>query len=195
MSSFLTHLSAGAVTACYQGTLPKKERLWTLWLLFLAISPDINYAAYVLFGEVGLFRYTHSLGFVAVLIFISVLGLVITKQGYIWRKTVQAGVAGGSHLVLDYLVGVMPKYFLWPFLDAPLRFSHGIFPSPGALRLGNPYLYVNLLLEIGIFGPPVWIYLLWKRKRGWKVLCVYTLLLAPLWIAALGISIHLDREI
>jgi hypothetical protein len=56
-------------------------------------------------------------------------------------------------VLLDLLVGVTPAALLWPFSHATVRLAGGILPSAGRLSPGNPYLYRNLLIELGVLLP------------------------------------------
>ena len=61
---------------------------------------------------------------------------------------------------------------LWPFSRWTARLAGGILPSAGRLSIDNPYLYRNLLLEIGVLLPVLGIVILLRaesasRARRW----------------------------
>jgi hypothetical protein len=54
-------------------------------------------------------------------------------------------------------VGVTPLPLLWPFSSAAFAAPAGILPSAGGVRLSNYYLYRNLVIEIGILAPTLYV--------------------------------------
>lgn len=102
---------------------------WTLWLMFLAVSPDINYIALWIFGSQTIFKYSHSIGFVIILPILSVLFLKYKKDRNLLNKSIQLFIASFSHLLLDLLVGVFPKAYLWPFFSSKWTLPFGVLPS------------------------------------------------------------------
>ena len=64
-----------------------------------------------------------------------------------------AVLAGLSHLVLDFLVGVTPLPLLWPLDSAAFSSPVGILPSAGRIQLSNYYFYRNVLIEVGVLAP------------------------------------------
>ena len=96
--------------------------------------------------------------------------------------------AGLSHLVLDLLVGVMPLPLLWPLARTECRLPFGLLPSAGAIRLFNPYLYRNLLIEMGVLVPVVLGIVLARRGYGWRraIACVCAALPFLIWAAGLS---------
>lgn len=67
--------------------------------------------------------------------------------------SVCAVLAGLSHLVLDFLVGVTPLPLLWPFDSAAFASPVGVLPSAGRIQLSNYYFYRNALIEVGVLAP------------------------------------------
>jgi membrane-bound metal-dependent hydrolase YbcI (DUF457 family) len=67
--------------------------------------------------------------------------------------SVCAVLAGLSHLVLDFLVGVTPLPLLWPLDSTAFVSPVGILPSAGRIQLSNYYLYRNVLIEVGVLAP------------------------------------------
>jgi membrane-bound metal-dependent hydrolase YbcI (DUF457 family) len=163
MSSFIGHslaaYSLAAATQHRRGAAPLRL-LWAGWLIVLASAPDADYLIPALNSRAhhGI-RITHSvaLSLVLPLCTIAVLGLAVRGGRELKSLAVCAALAGLSHLVLDFLVGVTPLPLLWPFSTATFTSPIGILPSAGGLRLSNYYLYRNLLIEIGILAPLLYV--------------------------------------
>jgi inner membrane protein len=163
MSSFLGHSLAAyslASAALYrEGTSPQRF-MWAGWLIVLASAPDIDYLIPALNSRAhdGL-RITHSVAFSLALPLCTAVALcLISRDGRKLKTlTVCAALAGLSHLVLDFLVGVTPLPLLWPFSAATFSFPAGILPSAGRVQLSNYYFYRNLLIEIGILAPTLYV--------------------------------------
>src|SRR5262249_44580906 len=68
-----------------------------------------------------------------------------------------AAMAGLSHLALDFPVGVTPLPLLWPLGDAAFVSPIGILPSAGRIRVLNYYFYRNLLIEVGVLAPILYV--------------------------------------
>jgi hypothetical protein len=85
---------------------------------------------------------------------------------------------------MDMLVGVWPLPLLWPFTDARFALPFGILPSAPSFRLDNPYMYRNLLMEVGILIPLyAGVYLLrFGKGAGWKRYGS----IAVLWLCSVG---------
>lgn len=158
MSSFLGHALAG--WAAYSLTGPRPPRatgfLWPLWLVFIALFPDLDYGVAALQARRhdGL-RITHSLAFALLLplLTVAVLALRGCRGADLRQRGMQVLIAGLSHLLLDLLVGVTPAPLLWPLTDAEVRLPFGVLPSAGHPRLSNPLFYRNLLIEMGVLLP------------------------------------------
>jgi len=191
MSSFVGHSIVGLSVSRLSGTKTQSWR-WSLWLMFLAISPDINYIALWILGTQSIFEYSHSIGFVIILPILSILFLKYKREQNLVNKTLQLFIASFSHLLLDLLVGVFPKPYLWPFDGEKLRLPFGILPSAGKLDLQNYYLYRNLLIELGILLPFIGIIYLFKKRRETDYFLVKLALLTLIWIPFLiwGISLY-----
>ena len=130
--------------------------MWLGWLLMLASAPDIDYLVPALSRHAHRgSRITHSIAFSLMLPLFSVGLLYFLKGLGSHRKflSICAVLAGLSHLVLDFLVGVTPLPLLWPLSSAAFYLPVGILPSAGRIQLSNYYFYRNLLIEVGILVP------------------------------------------
>ena len=161
MSSFIGHsLTAGIVYVC--GTQGRengkstKSLMWLGVLLLAATAPDLDYLVPWLSKNAhGGLRLTHSIAFslvVPTLVTCGLFALGIRGRKLFWLS-LQVTLAGLSHVVLDFCVGVHPMPLFWPLHDAVCKSPVGILPSSGALDLTNFYLYRNLLIELGILVP------------------------------------------
>jgi inner membrane protein len=159
MSSFLGH----SLAAYSLFSLDRRKRLstpwravWLGWLVVLASAPDIDYLVPALGSPAHQgSRITHSIAFSLILPLLSVGVLYFVKGLKSQRRllSVCAVLAGLSHLVLDFLVGVTPLPLLWPLSSAAFASPVGILPSAGRVQLSNYYLYRNLLIEAGVLAP------------------------------------------
>lgn len=183
----------GTVVYLRAKSRPKPVLLWLVWLLVAASFPDIEYGLLYLFGKNLSLRITHSVAFCTLpplLTLIATRWLAAHPQ---WKSlTLQTAVAAYSHLVLDLLVGVSPLPLLWPFTSSLFKLPFGILPSAGRPVLTNVYLYLNLLIELGILLP-LYIMLLWKpsltdRKQRWGVIG-----LGVIFVFFVGVGISLKR--
>ncbi|MBV9926806.1 MAG: metal-dependent hydrolase [Acidobacteria bacterium] len=163
MSSFFGHsLAAYALASATQdGRGPATRKfVWAGWLIVLASAPDIDYLIPALNSRAhnGL-RITHSVAFSLALPLCTVAALYLTGRCRPRLKTLSAcaALAGLSHLVLDFLVGVTPLPLLWPFGGAAFTSPFGILPSAGGVRLSNYYFYRNLLIEMGVLAPTLYV--------------------------------------
>ena len=159
MSSFLGH----SLAAYSLFSLDRRERsstlwraLWLGWLVVLASAPDIDYVIPSLASPAHQGRrITHSIALSMALPLFSV-GVLYFVKGLKSRRrllSVCAVLAGLSHLVLDFLVGVTPLPLLWPLDSAAFASPVGILPSAGRIQLSNYYLYRNVLIEVGVLAP------------------------------------------
>lgn len=168
MSSLIGHVLAG-YSASRLGAvnigLPSGH-VWTSWLMFVAVLPDVDYPMLWIWDIKPGIRYTHSIAFAAVVCVATLAVLWAMKAGEMRLKSVQILAASFSHLLLDSLVGVHPNPWFWPFATHPFRLPFGVLPSAGKLDLHNSYLYANLLLEIGLLSPVFWIPWILSRKKG-----------------------------
>ena len=159
MSSFLGH-SLAAYTLF---SLDRRERpatlwraVWLAWLVVLASAPDIDYLVPALGSPAHRgSRITHSVALSMFLPLCSVGVLYFVKGLKSQRRllSVCAVLAGLSHLVLDFLVGVTPLPLLWPLGSAAFASPVGVLPSAGRVQLSNYYLYRNVLIEFGVLAP------------------------------------------
>src|ERR687893_99441 len=159
MSSFLGHgLAAYSLFSLGQPRRPPTPwgAMWLAWLVVLASAPDIDYLVPALASPAhNGSRITHSIALSMVLP-LSTVGVLYFVKGLKSRRrllSVCAVLAGLSHLVLDFLVGVTPLPLLWPLDPAAFSSPVGILPSAGRIRLSNYYLYRNLLIEVGVLAP------------------------------------------
>lgn len=152
MSSFIGHSITGVFV--HSRNTDGKSFPWFLWLVFLAISPDLEYVPAWLSGVRHHTRFTHSIVFCSILPVLTVLYFkLFPREHRNLKAAVQAFAASYSHIVLDMLTGVSQLPLLWPFTDACFRLPFGILPSAGRLDPSNIYLYRNLLIELGILLP------------------------------------------
>ncbi len=169
MSSFIGHSIAAATVFVSDKRVgrARSEIRWALWLVVVAVAPDIDYAIRSLRVGPAEIRLTHSLVGALVLPVITIaLGLNHGWRGLLWKTRVfQVIAAGLSHLVLDLLVGVDPLPLFWPLTLATYKLPFGILPSAPLLSLSNPLLYTNTLIEIGALIPLA-LCIYWIRRRG-----------------------------
>lgn len=163
MSSFLGHslaaYSLASATRCQQGSA-RLRLVWAAWLIVLASAPDADYLIPALNSRAhqGL-RITHSVAFSLALPLCTAVIVWLASRDVRMVKSlgVFAALAGLSHLVLDFLVGVTPLPLLWPLSAATFASPAGILPSAGAVRLTNYYFYRNLLIELGVLAPTLYV--------------------------------------
>ena len=165
-----------------------------LWIMFVAILPDVNYVALWILGTQTIFAYSHSIGFIMILPTLSVLFLKYRREQDLTKKTLQLLAASFSHLVLDLLVGVLPKAYLWPFYGKKIKLPFGILPSAGKLDWLNYYLYRNLLIELGILLPFIGMIRLFIKRRETEYFLIKQSLLIFIWITFLIWGISLSRN-
>ena len=163
MSSIFGHSLAAysLASAARHHQAPASLRfMWAGWLIVLASAPDADYLIPALNSRAqhGL-RITHSVAFSLALPLCTAVTLPLT--GGDGRKlkslSVCASLAGLSHLVLDLLVGMTPLPLLWPFSAATFSSPAGILPSAGRVQLSNYYFYRNLVIEMGILAPTLYV--------------------------------------
>lgn len=159
MSSFLGH----SLAAYSLFSLDRRERpstlwraVWLAWLVVLASAPDIDYLVPALASPAHQGRrITHSIALSMALPLFSVGVLYSVKSLKSQRRLLSVCVvmAGASHLVLDFLVGVTPLPLLWPLDSAAFASPVGILPSAGRIQFSNYYLYRNVFIEVGVLAP------------------------------------------
>jgi inner membrane protein len=163
MSSFLGHSLAACslASAMRQNPASPLGRLcWAGWLIALASAPDLDYLIPALNSSAhqGL-RITHSIAFSLALPLCTGCALYLAGSPEGQRKSLSicAAIAGLSHLVLDFLVGVTPLPLLWPLSAAVFVSPIGLLPSAGRMQILNYYLYRNLLIEVGVLAPILYV--------------------------------------
>jgi len=166
---------------------------WTLWILLVAIFPDINYIALWILGTQTVFEYSHSVGFVIILPVLIILYLKYKQEQYLAGKALQLFMASFSHLLLDLLVGVLPKAYLWPFYKEKFTLPFGILPSAGKLDWDNYYLYRNLFIEFGILVPFILIMYIINKRSQIRYFYLTLLLIVHIWIPFLFWGMGLYR--
>jgi len=162
MSSFLGHSLVGASI----GHLKKKDLKWAVYFAFLACLPDIEYPIYWLTGKAPEIRWGHTIGFILIAWIASGLFLKLIRAKPLKILILLSGAVLGSHLIIDYLVGVYHNPLLFPFTKMGLTSPFGILPSAGKLDLSNYFFWRNSLIEMGILIPLILtIQLFLKRKQ------------------------------
>lgn len=159
MSSFLGHgLAAYSLFSLDRRKWPSTPRraVWLAWLVVLAFAPDIDYLVPALGSSAHRgSRVTHSVAFSLILPLLTV-GVLYCAKGLKGQRRalgVCAVLAGLSHLLLDYLVGVTPLPLLWPLDPAAFASPFGLLPSAGRIQFSNYYFYRNVLIEVGVLAP------------------------------------------
>ena len=162
MSSFIGHSLAAISTYSVEKQPPSLNKIyWLGWLIIIASAPDIDHIVRTLHltSQHQDIRITHSILLSLLLPFgtIVVLTLLGCKGRSLIFRSQQVILAGFSHLVLDLLTGVNKLPLLWPFSNEIFKLPFGILPSAGGVNLFNYFLYRNLLIEIGVLAPLVYI--------------------------------------
>jgi inner membrane protein len=155
MSSFVGHMAAGAAVFLAHHRLSERPVRWALpVLVFLAISPDLDYLPRWLWHLHPATRFTHSLLFcVAIGVLVWLLCTPLRRRQPQALTLGMALLASTSHVLLDTLVGAHPEPLLWPFSATEILWPLGLLPSAGHLHWANPYLWRNLLIESGVLWP------------------------------------------
>jgi inner membrane protein len=167
MSSFIGHSLAGLTVyltttelqVSRQFKWPNRYNLpWTMWLVAIASMPDIDYLipSLILQHNNRRVRTTHSfLGALIVPACTILILYLLGKRGKTLKlMSLQAVLAGLSHLLLDLLTGVLPLPLLYPSLEV-FRLPFGLLPSAGKIQLTNYLFYRNLSIELGVIVPLV----------------------------------------
>jgi inner membrane protein len=198
VSSFFGHsLAAYALaSAVRQNPASPSGRLrWAGWLIVIASTPDLDYLIPALGSTAhdGV-RITHSIAFSLILPLCTIGALYLTSSPDRQRRSlgVCALLAGLSHLALDFLVGVTPLPLLWPLSSAAFTSPVGVLPSAGRMHVSNYYLYRNLLIEIGVLAPVLYVArVLYRGEIGVenRTRIIVSLLIAGCFIAwSVGLS-------
>ena len=194
MSSFAAHAAAGAAVymACRRPG-PASGR-WLAACVVLAMLPDVDYLLWWGWRIHVDPRLTHSLVF---------CGLAAVCAGWWLRRSAPAAVgpahlgalcvASGSHLLLDWLVGVHGLPLFWPLLAHEFSAPVGLLPSADRLDPSNYYLWRNLFIEAGVLLPALAAAAL-AWRHGWRALARRrTALLVPAWAGFVYWSVSLSR--
>lgn len=159
MSSFLGHGLAAYSLFSLDRRAQASARwrvAWLAWLVVLASAPDIDYIVPALGSPAHQgSRITHSIAF-SLILPLSGVGVLYFVKGLKSQRrllSICAVLAGLSHLVLDFLVGVTSLPLLWPLASTAFSSPVGILPSAGRIQLSNYYLYRNALIEVGVLAP------------------------------------------
>lgn len=170
MSSWIGH-GIAAVTICATNKSAKRnyaELGWALWLVVVAIAPDVDYVLAALRVGEEQARITHSIvGALFLPVLTIPVGLLLGWRGTLLAtRSFQVIASGLSHIVLDLLVGVHPMPLLFPFSLALYKLPIGILPSAPLMRLDNLLLYRNLLIEVGVLAPLFAVVYLVRHRKG-----------------------------
>lgn len=163
MSSFLGH-SLAAYSLFSLDRLGRPAMVWKApWLaclVVLASAPDIDYVIPALASPAHQgTRITHSIALTTALPLFTV-GVLYFAKGLKRNRMllmVCAVLAGLSHLLLDFLVGVTPLPLFWPLSSMTFASPIGILPSAGRIQLSNYYFYRNVLIEMGVLLPLLYV--------------------------------------
>lgn len=186
MSSFIGHsLAAIGTSSVEKRAISPKTIGWLGWLIIIASAPDIDHISNALRltfdGET--IRITHSIVLSLLLPFCTILVLILLgcKGRFLIIRSQQVILVGLSHLVLDLLTGVNKLPLLWPFSTKIFKLPFGILPSAGGVNLLNYFLYRNLLIELGVLIPLVYMAFLishgTSNTRSQKIVMIGGLLL------------------
>jgi inner membrane protein len=167
MSSFIGHSLAGLTVYLTTTELqinrqfkwPNRYNLpWLMWLVAIASMPDIDYLipSLILQHNDSRIRTSHSLlgALIVPVCTILILWLLGKRSKTLKLMSLQAILAGLSHLLLDLLTGVLPLPLLYPSLEV-FRLPFGLLPSAGKIQLTNYLFYRNLSIELGVIVPLV----------------------------------------
>ncbi len=195
MSSFIAHSLVGFALGKQKDTTTTiKESIFiSLFFIFLACSPDIDYLIVYIQGKGMAIRYTHSIGFIF-LVFL----LALFFRNFIFRKTLHPipiylfFLAPASHLLLDFLVGVYANPYFYPFSSSTFVSPIGVLPSAGRINIHNFYFWRNTLIELAIFIPLI-VFLVPKFRSSVLRYRLITIMLISFFIAGVFIGVGLDR--
>ncbi|MEO0708202.1 MAG: metal-dependent hydrolase [Cyanobacteria bacterium J06649_5] len=174
MSSFIGHGLAAVTT--FSAVEPQRRPfttrigmlLWLSWLIVIAWAPDIDHVvpALTLAQNDGA-RITHAIASSLLLPAVTVIGLYWAglKSPKLRLCLWQTALAGLSHPVMDWLVGVIGLPLFWPFHPAIITAPIGLLPSAGSPHWQNYYFYANLWIELGIIVPLMIVVL---RNLAWQ---------------------------
>lgn len=196
MSSFVGH-GVVAVAAFRRNApaephrrLQLREALWLLWLIVLGLCPDLDYVIPALSSERwGGLRVSHSILGALILPAVTLVAILFSSMTRQAQRVFEATMAGLSHIVLDFLVGVHPLPLLWPLVDTEFRLQHGLLPSAGSIQLSNIYFWRNLAIELLIIVPLLLVVRLRSHPKRFSIIPA----LIVVGLVALAISISFER--
>ena len=126
----------------------------SFFFVLLAWSPDIDYLINYLRGEAMPIRYTHSIGYIFLVLFFSLPFRELFFKKYLKHIPILfLFFASSSHLLLDFLVGVHGNPYLYPFSSEVFVAPFGILPSSGRIDIHNYYFWRNMTIEVAVFLP------------------------------------------
>lgn len=194
MSSVLAHVATGAAIFFAQRSRPPfRPSPGAVACVALAVLPDIDYLAWWLLHVQIEPRLTHSLLFCGAAAVLAWLLARSRLAGLAPMGFPTLLMAAGSHLLLDYSVGVHALPLLWPLLPDGFVSPVGILPSAGRLALGNFYLWRNLLIEMALLLPLLALTVALGRREYQRIRLPLAWLLLPPWLLFLGWSVSLQR--
>lgn len=153
MSSFIAHAAVGVII----GRTRQASWFEIPILIGFCWAPDVDYLFPLLFDQHPTVRWTHSFAAVLVLwaTLLAVIRLFPSLRGT--PLAISCLLAGLAHLLLDCLVGgPHGDPLLWPVSTQSFSAPVGLLPAAGRIDPHNIYLWRNLLIEAGIFGPILW---------------------------------------
>ena len=165
----------------------------SFFFILLAWSPDIDYLINYLRGEAMPIRYTHSIGYILLVVLLSLLFRELFFRKYLKPIPILAFVfASSSHLLLDFLVGVHGNPYLYPFSADIFVAPFGVLPSSGRIDIHNYYFWRNIAIELSIFLP---ILLLSIPKTREMILrsTFLRLLMSIFFLVGLSVGLGLER--
>lgn len=195
MSSILGHAAAGAAAYFAYGRVSYRSGFLLLpVIVFLAICPDLDYLALWILNLHVTPRFTHSLIFGVLTALAAWRVSPLFQSASDRRIPVIAFLAASlSHPTLDFLVGVHPVPWLWPFSDSGFVLPFGVLPSAGRLSIHNFFLWRNLIIELVILLPLLTLLVAISRRVDIRSMRQRLVVIVPVWIAFLAWSIRLPR--
>ncbi len=191
MSSIIGHSLTALSIYSLEKSQPKHFSLqnlaWLSWLVFLAISPDLDYVMPIFHpSNHDNLRITHSIPFGLILPLLTAFALVGTglRGSTLGVRILQAVAASLSHLILDLLVGVTALPLLWPINSSVLALPFGVLPSAGRIQLSNFYFYHNLFIELGVLAPLY--YSLYLLRHMNTLTHQYRVIILASWFCTIG---------
>ena len=161
MSSFLGHAVVAMAVGSRGGSQIAGWRrvVFFIGLVLCAWAPDFDYFVPILHkgAHAGL-RISHSVLMASVLPLVMCGLLRLVLRGSVWRTACAlCFLAGWSHILLDFFVGVHPLPLAWPVSEEVAASGFPLLPSAGALHANNPWLYRNGAIEMVVLVPLAWL--------------------------------------